>query len=303
MISFPEIKSKIQFIQKRNDVEFYILREDQIHPVISGNKFRKLKYNLEEFSKGNYDSILTFGGAYSNHISAVAAAGKEFGMKTIGIIRGEEIESKINENPTLTFAQSCGMKFQFISREQYRNKTNPEFLEGLKLEFGDVFILPEGGTNELAVKGCEEILNEKTKEFDFICCPVGTGGTVSGLINSSENHHKVLGFAALKDSDFLQNEIKKYTFRSNWELVQDFHFGGYAKVNNELLDFINGFKNEFNVTLEPVYTGKMVFGIFKLIETGFFPAGSKVLAVHTGGLQGIEGMNQKLVQKNKKKIT
>lgn len=299
MIQFPDIKSRIQFITKINEVELYMLREDEIHPTISGNKFRKLKYNLIEFQNGNYDSILTFGGAYSNHISAVAAAGKEFGIKTIGIIRGEEIINKIKENPTLTFAQNCGMQLKFISRENYRNKSNPEFLEELKSEFGNAYILPEGGTNELAVKGCEEILNETTSKFDFICCPIGTGGTISGIINSSENHQEILGFPVLKGADFLINEIKNLSYRSNWRLISDFHFGGYAKINDELLDFINDFKSRFDVTLEPIYTGKMMFGIFESIQNNYFAEKSKILAIHTGGLQGIEGMNQKLNLKNK----
>lgn len=299
MIQFPEIQSEIQFIKKENEVELYILREDEIHPTISGNKFRKLKYNLIEFQKGNYNAILTFGGAYSNHISAVAAAGKEFRFKTIGIIRGEEIIDKIHENPTLTFAQNCGMEFKFISRELYRNKSNSEFLNELKAEFGNVYILPEGGTNELAVKGCEEILGNPTSEFDFICCPIGTGGTIAGIINSSENHQKILGFPALKEGEFLKNEIKNFSSRSNWELISDFHFGGYAKVNDELLDFINEFKRRFDVNLEPIYTGKMFFGIFELMKNNYFPKGSRILAVHTGGLQGIDGMNKKLELKNK----
>ena len=299
MTQFPEIKAEIQFITKENEVELYILREDKIHPTISGNKFRKLKYNLIEFQKGNYDSILTFGGAYSNHISAVAAAGKEFGFKTIGIIRGEEISTKIKENPTLTFAQNCGMELHFISREDYRKKNEPDFIQNLKTQFGNFYLLPEGGTNELAVKGCDEILGSHTCEFDFICCSIGTGGTISGLINSSENHQKIIGFPALKDSHFLENEIKNFSSRSNWELVSGFHFGGYAKVNNELLDFINDLKSRFDVNLEPVYTGKMFFGIFELIRNNHFPKESKVLAVHTGGLQGIDGMNKKLELKNK----
>jgi|SRR5690606_4101279 len=294
MIQFPEIQSEIQFLTKSNEVELQILREDQIHPNISGNKFRKLKYNLEEFSKGNYDAILTFGGAYSNHISAVAAAGKEFDIKTIGIIRGEELAEKIAENPTLRFARNCGMQFKFISREQYRNKSNPAFLEELKSEFDNIYILPEGGTNELAIKGCEEILGNHTRGFDFICCPVGTGGTISGLINSAENHQKILGFPALKDSDFLNEEIKNWTKPSHFRLISDYHFGGYAKIKPELLTFINGFKDEFNVNLDVIYTGKMMFGIFQLIQNGFFPEGSKILAVHTGGIQGNKGMNQKL---------
>lgn len=299
MTQFPEIQAKIQFITKENEVELSVLREDEIHPTVSGNKFRKLKYNLVEFHKGTYNSILTFGGAYSNHISAVAATGKEFGIKTIGIIRGEEIFNKIQENPTLTFAKNCGMELHFVSREEYRNKTEEGFTQNLKDKFGDFYLLPEGGTNELAVKGCEEILGNQTLKFDFVCCPMGTGGTISGIINSSENHQKIIGFPALKDSEFLKNEIKNFSSRSNWELVSDFHFGGYAKVNDELLDFINEFKRLFDVNLEPIYTGKMFFGILELIKNSYFPKGSKVLAIHTGGLQGIDGMNTKLELKNK----
>ena len=302
MIHFPEIQSEIQFLTKINEVELHILREDQIYPSISGNKFRKLKYNLEEFSKGNYDAILTFGGAYSNHISATAAAGKEFNIPTIGIIRGEELSEKIAENPTLSFAQKAGMKLKFISREQYRNKSNPEFLEKLKSEFGNIYILPEGGTNELAIKGCEDILNENTREFNYIACAVGTAGTISGIVKSSENQQIMLGFPALKDSGFLSDEINRFTNRSNFKLIKDYHFGGYAKVNNELLEFINDFKRQFGVTLDAVYTGKMMFGIFQLIQNGFFPKGTKILAVHTGGIQGNEGMNRKLKHANKTTI-
>lgn len=298
MIQFSDIKSEVQFIQKFKNIELSVLREDEIHPAISGNKFRKLKYNLAEFSTGNFDSILTFGGAFSNHIYAVAAAGKEFGIKTTGIIRGEELAEKMDSNPTLTFAKNCGMKLKFISRNDYRNKENQDFLNELKSEFGNFYLLPEGGTNDLAVKGCEEILGNHTSEFDFICCPVGTGGTVSGLVNSATNHQNILGFPVLKNAEFLENEIKNLTNRLNWKLIFDFHFGGYAKVNEELLDFINGFRNHFDVNLEPVYTGKMMFGILKLIEQNYFPENSKILAVHTGGLQGLEGMNQKLKHKN-----
>ena len=302
MINFPEIKSEIQFIQKNNEVELFLLREDLIHPEISGNKFRKLKYNLEAYFKGKYDSILTFGGAYSNHISATAAVGKIFKIPTIGVIRGEELIDKINENPTLSFAQSCGMKFKFVTRSAYRNKSDPAFLEELKSEFGNVYLLPEGGTNALAIKGTKEILHEKTKDFDYICSAVGTGGTLAGLINSAENHQITLGFPALKDSEFLHNEINQMAQGSDFELISEYHFGGYAKVKPELLEFINAVKQQFDVTLDAVYTGKMMFGIFQMINLGYFPKGSKVLAVHTGGIQGNQGMNQKLNFKNKKMI-
>lgn len=302
MISFPDIQSEILFLFELNEIKVSVLREDLIHPLISGNKFRKLKYNLKAFEEGNYDALLTFGGAYSNHIFATAAAGKEFGFKTIGVVRGEEIQSKIDKNPTLKFAKECGMAFKFVSRENYRQKTNPKFLEELKNEFGHIYILPEGGTNQLAVRGCEEVLGNHTKEFDFICCAIGTGGTISGIINSSEDHQKVLGFPALKDSEFLKDEIKKYSRRSNFELIDEFHFGGFAKTNDELIDFINSFKRNFGLTLDPIYTAKMMYGITELIKRENFEKGNSILAIHTGGLQGIDAMNQRLKRKNKTEI-
>src|SRR5690554_2593558 len=274
----------------------YIKREDLIHPTISGNKYRKLKYNIQSARDLQKNTLLTFGGAFSNHIAAVAAAGKEFGFKTIGVIRGEELSSKISENSTLSFAKKQGMEFHFVSREAFRLKTTTGFIETLKSKYGDFYILPEGGTNALAVKGCEEILTEADKSFDYICCAVGTGGTISGLINSSLPEQKILGFPALK-GDFLREEISKFANTSNWELITEYHFGGCAKINNELISFINSFKETNKVPLDPVYTGKMLFGIFDLMHRGYFPEGSKILAIQTGGLQGIAGMNAKLINK------
>ena len=289
------INQKIELLKEYN-VELYIKREDKIHPSISGNKYRKLKYNLQEAQKFGHDTLLTFGGAYSNHIAAVASAGKEFGFKTIGIIRGEELEDKIVENPTLQFAKSKGMKFKFISRNAYRGKESEVFLNNLKKEFEDFYIVPEGGTNQLAVKGCEEILNEADTTFDYICCAVGTGGTISGIINASKAHQEILGFPALK-GDFLSTNISKFVSKDNWELITDYHFGGYAKVNSELIDFINQFKKEHNIPLDPVYTGKLMFGVIKMIEENYFKQKTKILVIHTGGLQGISGMNKRLKEK------
>ncbi|HWS60563.1 MAG TPA: pyridoxal-phosphate dependent enzyme [Flavobacterium sp.] len=272
-------------------------REDLIHPFISGNKFRKLKYNLIQAKAENQDTFLTFGGAFSNHIAAAAYAGKEYGFKTIGIIRGDELESKILENPTLKFAQECGMKFKFITREKYRHKTEAEFIENLKHEFGNFYYVPEGGTNEFAVKGCQEILSEEDSQYDYVCSAVGTGGTISGLINSSLPHQKVLGFPALK-GDFLKDEICKFVHKENWELITDYHFGGYGKVNPELIAFINQFYVENQIPLDPIYTGKMVFGVMDLISKNYFPEHSRILLIHTGGLQGIAGMNIKLKAKH-----
>ncbi|MEY8848053.1 1-aminocyclopropane-1-carboxylate deaminase/D-cysteine desulfhydrase [Psychroserpens sp. XS_ASV72] len=276
----------------------FILPDYLNHPFISGNKLRKLKYNVLEAKKQKKETLLTFGGAYSNHIAAVAYAGKEYGFKTVGVIRGEELADSISQNPTLTFAQNCGMEFKFVSREQYRNKNNPLFLNQLKEAFHNIYVLPEGGTNALAVKGCEEILEEADAKFDYICCPVGTGGTISGLINSSFKHQKIIGFPALK-GDFLNKEITKFAAKTNWELNLDYHFGGYAKVTDALIAFINTFKLQYNIPLDPIYTGKMMFGICDMIQKGYFDENAKILAVHTGGLQGIAGMNTVLKQQNK----
>ena len=278
-------------------VELYIKREDEIHPFVSGNKYRKLKYNLNEAKKEGFKTLLTFGGAFSNHIAAVASAGNLLGFKTIGVIRGEELESKIEANSTLSFAKENGMQFKFVSREAYRNKTSETFLNTLKEEFGEFYTIPEGGTNTLAVRGCEEILSEADKGFDYICCAVGTGGTISGLINCSKPSQQVLGFPALK-GDFLQEDISKFAEQPNWKLITDYHFGGYAKINDQLVTFINEFKAVHNVPLDPVYVGKMLFGIMDLIEKKYFSEGSKILVIHTGGLQGIEGMNVVLKKKN-----
>ena len=272
-------------------------REDLIHPFVSGNKFRKLKYNLLEAKEQKKETLLTFGGAFSNHIAAVAYAGHQHGFKTIGIIRGEELGSQQDLNPTLAFAKSCGMQFEFVSREAYRLKSEESFIHNLRSKFGDFYLVPEGGTNALAVRGCQEILTEQDADFDFICCAVGTGGTISGLINSAYPHQKILGFPALK-GDFLNDEIRIFAQNENWKLIADYHFGGYGKVNEELIVFMNQFLSTTQILLDPIYTGKMVYGVIDLIANNYFPSGSKILMIHTGGLQGIQGMNEKLSRKN-----
>ncbi|WP_104734584.1 1-aminocyclopropane-1-carboxylate deaminase/D-cysteine desulfhydrase [Hanstruepera ponticola] len=293
---FESVKVPNDTILNNGIISLKIKREDAIHPLVSGNKYRKLKYNILEAQESGKSSLLTFGGAYSNHIAAVAMAGKKFGFKTIGVIRGEEISTKAKDNPTLDFAQQNGMQFHFVSREDYRNKYDLEFMNRLGERFGDFYLIPEGGTNSLAVKGCEEIVTKTDKAFDYICCPVGTGGTISGIINASFENQKILGFPALK-GDFLKKDISKFANKSNWNLITDYHFGGYAKINEALISFINDFKMEYDIQLDPIYTGKMLFGIMDLIEKEFFEKGSKILAIHTGGLQGISGMNQYLERK------
>lgn len=279
-----------------NNIRLTVKREDLLHPYISGNKFRKLKYNILQAKQEGKASLLTFGGAYSNHIAATAAAGKEYGFETVGIIRGEELVDKIVDNPTLAFAESCGMRFKFVTREAYRHKTEKAFIAALRDEFGDFYLVPEGGTNELAVRGCEEILSIGDERFTHVCCAVGTGGTISGLINSALPHQHVLGFPALKGAG-LQEEIAIFAKNANWALAEDYHFGGYGKVTEELIAFINDFFVKTGIPLDPVYTGKLFFGVIDRINKGMFPENSDILLIHTGGLQGIAGMNRELMRK------
>lgn len=290
--NYPTFRNELIYTSSKG-VSLWLKREDLIHPSASGNKFRKLKYNLENAKACGLDTLVTFGGAFSNHIAAVAAAGKLYHFNTVGIIRGEELAGKVGDNPTLQFAKNAGMALKFISRANYKEKAQDTFLRMLNHEYPNAYIIPEGGTNELAVKGCEEILNEQDALFDVVCCPVGTGGTISGLINSALAHQKILGFPALK-GDFLSLEISKFARQQNWQLISDYHFGGYAKINVELVTFLNRCYRDFGIKLDPVYTGKMMFGIMDLIAKDYFMPNTKILAIHTGGLQGVKGMNQKL---------
>ncbi|MEP2058894.1 MAG: pyridoxal-phosphate dependent enzyme [Maribacter litoralis] len=279
------------------NITVVIKREDLLHPFISGNKFRKLKYNILAAQAQGKSTILTFGGAYSNHIAATAYAAKENGLKAIGVIRGEELQNSWQKNTTLQKAHEDGMQFKFISREAYRQKEEENFIERLKNEFGEFYLVPEGGTNSLAIKGCEEIITQNDEQFNIICCSVGTGGTVSGVINASVLQQRIIGFSALK-GDFLKAEIQKMVKKENWEVNNDFHFGRYAKVTEELVRFINDFKQKTQIPLDPIYTGKMMFGLCQMIKLDTFAPGTKILAIHTGGLQGITGMNSILKKKN-----
>ena len=300
-VSIPNQKINHPLLIKHN-IELYIKREDLLHPQISGNKFRKLKYNIEEAKKENQKTLLTFGGAYSNHIAATASAGKIHSFHTIGIIRGNELgldlKKTIQENETLKHAAKEGMQLHFVSRADYRNKEKPEFLLKLQEQFGDFYLIPEGGTNYLAIKGCEEILTEEDKKFDIIYCAVGTGGTISGLINSSKKNQQIIGFPVLKEN-YLDQEIASKTNKKNWILNRKHHLGGYAKYNEELINFMNDFFENQDILLDPIYTGKLIMGIFKEIENENYNEKKRILAVHTGGLQGIAGINKK-INKNKK---
>jgi len=289
-------------ILNEKQISLTIKREDLIHPLISGNKYRKLKYNIEAAKIEGFNALLTFGGAFSNHIAATAYAGRLHGLKTIGIIRGDELAQKWKMNSTLLQASKHGMQFKFVSREAYRQKQSEDLLNILKSEFGSFYLLPEGGSNALAIRGCEEILTSEDSQFDVVCSSVGTGGTIAGIINATRPNQSVLGFPALK-GDFLTEDICNFTSRKNWQLQTDYHFGGYAKVSRELVHFINDFREKTQIPLDPIYTGKLLYGILDLVKKDLFKPKTSILAIHTGGLQSILGMNERLKDKNLPQIT
>lgn len=282
-------------ITQKHGINLFVLRTDMNLRDISGNKLFKLKYNLEAAWKQDKKTVLTFGGAFSNHIAATAAAGKEFGFKTIGIIRGEEYPEL---NPTLKFAADCGMHLHYVSRAFYQNKK--ELSEYVARQFPEdqIYVIPEGGSNELGVIGCKEITDHIAIDFDYVSIPCGTGATMAGIILSLKNDQQAIGFQVLKAENYLKNEVEGWlnklrtsANKNNWHINEDFHFGGYAKVKPELKDFMKWFQKENNIPLDPIYTGKMMFGIYDLIKKDHFKKGQTIIAVHTGGLQGIAGFD------------
>lgn len=268
---------------------FDILRLDKIHQGASGNKFFKLKYNFLEAEKNGCKTILTFGGAFSNHIVATAISAKSSGFKSIGIIRGEEVN-----NPTLKLAKNYGMKLHFISREDYRKKETDDFINDLKSKFDNPFIIPEGGTNDLALNGTAEIHDYIPKHYNLITACFGTGGTLAGLIEGKADHQKVLGVSVLK-GDWVKDELNSLISKDNgnWDLTTNYHFGGYAKWKYELIDFITEFHEKTAVPLDPVYTGKMMYGLMMEWKKDNISSDDHILAIHSGGLQGIAGFNQR----------
>lgn len=271
-------------------VRLYIKRDDLIHPTVSGNKWRKLKYSLLEAQATNKQVILTFGGAYSNHLYATAAAGNALGIRTIGIVRGLDFAER--ETPTLRFCREQGMQLHFVSREIYRLRHSEEYLADIAREFGDPFMIPEGGTTTLALKGVSEMVGEVSEQLGHIphyfATAVGTGGTAAGILSAKAD---VLAFSALKGGEFLNDDIKNLLVGviqpGKLSLFTEYHFGGYAKWNAELVAFMQSFNDQFGIQLEQVYTAKMFYGLFDLIRKGYFAKGSVIVAVHTGGLQGL----------------
>ena len=283
----------------RQHIRLLVKRDDLLHPYISGNKWRKLKYNLLEASRLGAKKFITFGGAYSNHLAAVAAAGMEFGFSTLGVVRGERVEPL---NPTLKYVEACGMELKYVSRANFRKKSNVSILEDLKINFNDCYVLPEGGSNCLALPGVAELVDEIEVQLgglpSYLCTASGTGGTLTGIVSGLEGRSTALGISVLK-GDFLKNDIANLLEscgeppRNNWQVNTDYHFGGYAKFKPELIDFINNFKKTPGIPLDPIYTGKLFFAVFDLAEKGFFEKNSTVVLVHTGGLQGISGFNER----------
>ena len=281
-IAFP---IPYQTLQLPQPVQLTIKRLDLIHPQISGNKFFKLKYNLLAAQQQGFSQVLTFGGAFSNHIAATAFAAQHFGFQSIGMIRGEELASQ-QFNPTLQTAQDLGMQLHFLSRFEYRLRHQAEYLQQLQQQYPQAFIIPEGGSNALAIQGTQEILSpDDLENYDVICCAVGTGGTLAGIIESSSEQQHVLGFSALK-GDFLKHDIQQWTDKSNWSLTDAYCYDGYAKITPKLLQFMQQFEQQHHIPLEQVYTAKMMMGLLDLIQYHHFPAHTRILAIHTGGLQG-----------------
>ena len=276
------------FLSKKN-IELSLLRLEEVHPVISGNKFYKLIYFLEEVNRSSHKTIITFGGAYSNHLAATAFACKEAGIKCIGIVRGEEPASL---SPTLSFCINQGMHLQFISRTEFKSISEQPFLTELEKEYGSHILIPEGGFSEKGAKGASLITKYFQETYSHVCLAVGTATTFAGIIKGTSNHSKVLGFDILKNRNDIEDRLQflKAGAGINYELITDYHFGGYAKKTNELLQFMNDFYRKHAVPLDFVYTGKMMSGVYDLISKNYFPTASKILCLHTGGLQGNQSL-------------
>lgn len=287
----------------RQGIRLLLWRDDLVNPNLPGNKARKLKYNLRQAWADGHTRLLTFGGAYSNHLAAVAAAGRLYGFETIGLVRGEE---HLPLNPTLARCVADGMTLHYLDRATYRRRAEPALLAALQRQFGPVYLLPEGGTNKLALPGVAELIGELRQhtDFDAIAVAAGTGGTLAGLalgLSEAAYPARTLGIAALKEADFLRPEVDALLAAAGvpgatYELHTAYAFGGYAKLPAELRAFIQGFEADYGVLLDPIYTSKLLYGILDLIEKGHFAPGSTVVAVHTGGLQAWAGFAQETKQ-------
>ncbi len=287
-----KLPSKIQElklnIKNSNKIRLFIKREDLIHDVVSGNKWRKLNYNFKYIKEKKIKKILSFGGAYSNHLHALSWLAKKNDIKSYGLVRG--CESSI-ENPTLSFCKKNKMNLFFLERSTYRNNknNNPIFNTIIKSE-ENIFVIPEGGFNELGIKGCEEIMNEVNSHYDIICCSIGSGCTAVGIIKSLKSDQFFLGFSSFKNNSQIKNIISKKVKNFNWKINSEYNFGGFGVVTDELKKFIKDFNNSYGIMLDPIYTSKLFFGLFEMISENKLPKDSRILVLHTGGLQGLQGI-------------
>jgi 1-aminocyclopropane-1-carboxylate deaminase len=289
-----EIYSPVHQIKNKlfdeQGLSVFIKRDDLIHPFISGNKWRKLKYVLQKAQLQNKSHLVTFGGAYSNHLLATAAAAAKFGFKATGIVRGEEVE-----NDTLLLCKLHGMQLIFTDRDSYRDK--PALFNKYFPGETEAFFIDEGGASPEAAQGCAELVDELTQPYDHIFCACGTGTTAAGIINGLQKHGLNTQFNAIpvfKNGGFIKDEIDKYLITPvDYQLHLDYHFGGYAKVNDELITFIKQFVADTGILIEPIYTGKMLYAIYDLAAKNYFKPDSSILTIHTGGLIGLLGMKDK----------
>ena len=297
----PFLQELDEPIAAAQGVRLLLWRDDLAHPDLPGNKARKLKYNLLRARDQGHHTLLTFGGAYSNHIAAVATAGRLFGFKTIGLIRGDAPTAGAPLNPTLVQATAAGMALHYLDRSSYRRRNEAEFVVEQLAHFGPAYVLPEGGTNALALPGCAELVAEirQAVDFDALAVAVGTGGTLAGLLTGLAGQQQAVGVAALKNGSFLRAEIDALTQQAvgqayaNYTLQTDYHFGGYAKYSTDLVKFIANFQQRHGVLLDPIYTGKLLFGVLDLIGQGTFAPGSTVVAIHTGVQQAWAGWEER----------
>ncbi len=271
-----------------NEIEVFIKRLDLIDPFIAGNKLFKLKYNVDRALKEKKNMLITFGGAFSNHILATAAYANKKKIDSLAIVRGKEY---FELNPLLTHAKKYGMKLCFVSRKEYSKRNNNKYASELIRKYKRAFIVPEGGNNKLGVLGAEEILEKEDRSFDYIICPIGTGATLSGIVNSSNRKQKVIGINCINDIKDINNNVSQKTNKNNWEIINEFNFGGFAKFDNVLTEYLKKFKFNNKITLDLNYTTKMFYGFEKLIERMYFQKKSKVLLIHTGGVCGNLGFN------------
>lgn len=284
---------------QKHQINVWVKRDDLIHPVISGNKWRKLKFNLMHANQQEYQGVLSFGGAYSNHIHALAYACKNNNLKSLAIIRGEE---HYRNNSTLSQAISWGMNCHFVDRKTYKLRNNQNYLNELSQQYPDYFIVPEGGSNQHALAGVSEVIYELDKQLSYDCLmlPVGSAGTLSGLIKADHNRHHLLGVAVLKQDGYLEQEVNQLLAsepnkHDNWKILNNFHGGGYAKFSHDDCLRISEFNQLTGITFEPIYSGKMLLAFLALLEQGYFQKNQTVVLLHTGGLQGING----LIEQNK----